>query len=374
MSSKDKGLTRFLQAFFPCSSDSRADQLIILTADFPSMKGRLRNLVAAVVLLQLSLLVGVLGFMKVEGYNLINAFYMAVITISTVGFTEVHALSANGRLFTSIYILINLGIFAYVVSVITSYLFEGKLRSIFKDYMEDRELNKLKDHVIVCGYGRNGSQACEELLKSGRDFVVIEKDPEIRQSVPSTTGFQFLIADATADSNLKLAGIERAAVIIITTPSDAANVFITLTARALKPDIYIISRASEQQTEEKLYRAGANQVIMPDNLGGMFMAQMVTKPVVIEFLDLLTGRGGSAYRLEAVHFDHLRPRYKDKTLKQLNIPEETGCTVIGVKDNIKGLIPSPRPETFIGVDDTLIVLGSDDQLAKMIRQFTVNGR
>lgn len=346
----------------------------IQTVDPLAMKGRLRNLVLAVGLLLLSLLVGVLAYMYLERYDLVNAFYMAVITISTVGFTEVYELSPTGRLFTAVYILVNLGIFAYVVSVITSYLFEGKLRSIFKDYMVDRELNKLKDHVIVCGYGRNGSQACEELLKSGREFVVIEKDPEIRQSVPSKTGFQFLIADATADSNLKLAGIERATVIIITTPSDAANVFITLTARALKPDIYIISRASEQQTEEKLYRAGANQVIMPDSLGGMFMAQMVTKPVVIEFLDLLTGRGGSDYRLEAIPFDLLKPRYKDKTLKQLNISEETGCTVIGVKDNIKGLIPSPRAETFIGVDDTLIVLGSEDQLTKMIRQFTVSSR
>lgn len=334
------------------------------------MKGRLRNLITAIVLLQFSLLIGVLGFMKVEGYDLMNAFYMAVITISTVGFTEVQELSPNGRLFTSAYILVNLGIFAYVVSVITSYLFEGKLRSIFKDYMVDRELNKLKNHVIVCGYGRNGSQACEELLKSGREFVVIEKDPEVRQSVPSSASFPLLIGDATADSKLKLAGIGRASVIIITTPSDAANVFITLTARALKPDIYIIARASEQQTEEKLYRAGANQVIMPDNLGGMFMAQMVTKPVVIEFLDLLTGRGGSNYRLEAIHFDNLKPRFKDKTLKQLNIPEVTGCTVIGVKDNIQGLIPSPRPETFIGVDDTLIVLGSESQLEKMINHYT----
>lgn len=334
------------------------------------MKGQLRKLIIAVLLLQVSLLIGVFGFMYVEDYDLMNAFYMAVITISTVGFTEVHELSPNGRLFTSVYILMNLGIFAYVVSVISAYLFEGELRSIFKDFMVDRELNKLKDHVIVCGYGRNGSQACEELLKSGKEFVVIEKDPEIRQSVPTSVGFQFLIADATMDSNLKLAGIERARVIIITTPSDAANVFITLTARALKPDIYIISRASEKQTEEKLYRAGANQVIMPDILGGMFMAQMVTKPVVIEFLDLLTGRGGSDYRLEAIHFDHLKSKFKDKTLRELHITETTGCTVIGVKDNIKGLIPSPSAETFIGVDDTLIVLGAEEQLEKMIKHYT----
>ena len=285
------------------------------------MRQQLKNFLVAILLLALSLLIGILGFMFIEGYDLLNAFYMAVITISTVGFTEVYELSDNGRLFTAIYIMANLGIFAYVVSVLTTYLFEGKLRSVFKNFMIDREISKLKNHVIVCGYGRNGSQACEELLKEGREFVVIEKDPEIRQSVISNVNFQMLIGDATLDNNLKTAGIERAKEILITTPSDAANVFITLTARELKPDITIISRASEKETESKLYRAGADRVIMPDHLGGMFMAQMVTKPVVIEFLDLLTSRSRDRekYKLVSVAYENLKPKFRDKTLEELQI-------------------------------------------------------
>ena len=291
------------------------------------MREQLKNFIWAISLMCLSLSIGVAGFMYIENYDFLNAFYMAVITISTVGFTEVFELSANGRLFTALYIIVNLGIFAYVVSVLTAYLFEGKLKSVFNSFMSDREISKLKDHIIVCGYGRNGSQACEELIKAGRDFVVIEKNPEIRQSVTSKLNFKMLIADATIDNNLKSAGIERAKEIIITTPSDASNVFITLTARELKPDIKIIARASETETEAKLYRAGADRVILPDHLGGMFMAQMVTKPVVIEFLDLLTGRSRDRekYRLESISYDDLKPKFRNKTLKDLDIKALTGC-------------------------------------------------
>ena len=331
---------------------------------------QLENLLVAMFLLIFSVVSGVTGYMIIEDYGVIDAVYMSVITIGTVGFTEVKELSQAGRIFTSVYILMNLGIFAYVVSVLTSYLFEGKLHAIFKNYRSDMELNKLKNHVIVCGFGRNGSRACEELAQSNTDFVVIELNPEVRQSVPESVNFHMLVADATKDDSLKEAGIDRAKVIIITTPSDAANVFITLTARALNDKIQIIARASQKETEEKLYRAGATEVILPDYLGGMFMAQIVTKPVVIEFLNLLNGVSGSSYHLEEVSYDDLKSEFKDKTLKQLNISENTGATVIGVKDNIKGLIPSPEPDTFIGIDDYLIVLGSNTTLSQFIHHYT----
>ncbi len=338
-----------------------------------TVRENLSNFIVALGLLILSLAVGIVGFVAIENYDILNAFYMAVITISTVGFTEVFELSPAGRLFTAFYIIVNLGIFAYVISVLTTFLVEGKLKSVFKDYMSDREISKLNNHVIVCGYGRNGSQACEELIREGREFLVIEKDPEIRQSVTSNLNFRMLIADAAVDNNLKAAGIERAGEIIITTPSDAANVFITLTARELKPDITIISRASEKETEAKLYRAGADRVILPDHLGGMFMAQMVTKPVVIEFLNLLTGQGQNheKYKLESISYDDLKPRYKDKTLKDLDIWNLTGGTVVAVKDNIKGMIPNPPSDTLIGEDDTMVILCSEDNAKSLIRILTV---
>ena len=216
----------------------------------------------------MSITTGVSGYMLIENYGLIDAFYMSVITIATVGYGEVEELSQMGRLFTSFYILMNLGIFAFFVSVMTSYLFEGKLRDIFKNYRSGMELSKLNDHVIVCGFGRNGSRACEELVLNGTNFVVIEKSPEVQENVSETIQFHMLIGDATKDETLRTAGIAKAKVIIITTPSDAANVFITLTARALNSKIKIISRASQIETEDKLYRAGANEVILPDYMGG----------------------------------------------------------------------------------------------------------
>jgi voltage-gated potassium channel len=304
-----------------------------------------------------------MGFMFLEGYTLTEGLYMSIITISTVGYGEVNELSDAGRLFTAAYIVVNLGLFAYVVSVISTYLFEGKLRNVFDSLKKDRSINRMKDHVIVCGYGRNGSQACQELLQEGRAFVIVDKDPEVKNMIPDNKDMvQVIISDATIDNTLRRAGIERAKEIIITTPSDAANVFITLTARELQPNIRIIARASEMESESKLYRAGADKVILPDYLGGVFMAQMVTNPVVIEFLDLLTGRtvDREKYKLVSIGYLELKTEYRDKTLSELKIHDLTGGTVIAVKDNIKGMIPNPPPDTFIGIEDTMIILCQEE--------------
>ncbi len=333
------------------------------------MDKSLRKLLLAILLLIVSLCAGTIGFYLIEDFDLLNAFYMSVITLSTVGFSEVHEMSDAGRLFTAFFILTNLGILAYAVSVLTSFIFEGKLQTIYNKYMTDLKINKLKNHVIVCGYGRNGKEACEELRRSDREFVVIEMDEEAMENFKITERAHALIGNATSDDALITAGLKKADVIIITTSSDADNVFIALTARQIKPDIMIISRASEKESESKLKRAGADKVIMPDNLGGMFMAQMVTKPVVIEFLNMMTGHGGQHYHLEQLRFEDLKSEFQNKTLKELQIHEITGGTIIGFKDNLKGLIPSPDPETFIGPNDTIVILGSDLHIQRLKRQF-----
>ncbi len=333
------------------------------------MSNQLQSLITAFGLFMTSICIGLLGFSWIEDLSFVNSLYMTIITVGTVGFTEVKELSAAGRVFTSFYILLNLGLFAYVVSVVSSYIFEGKLRNIVKNYRSEMEISKMKNHVIVCGYGRNGSRACEELEKSGEAFVLIEKDPEMQSVIPER--IKWFLGDATEDEKLKAVGIDRAKAIIITTPSDAANVFITLTARHLNEKIRILVRASNPETENKLYRAGADKVVMPDILGGMFMAQLVTKPIVIEFLDLLNGVSSeTSYHLEEVSYDKLKPEYRDKTLMQLNIPSRTGVIVLGVKDNIKGIIPGPSADTFIGEDDYLILLGSDTRLKKFVEIYT----
>ena len=334
------------------------------------MKYQINKLFYALSLLLFSLVMGTLGFILLEGYDFGDAFYMAVITLSTVGFTEVKELSSPGRLFTSIYILMNLGILTYAVSVLAAYLFEGKLRLIYKNYMVDLGISKLKNHVIICGYGITGRQAQRELEKIGKPVVVLEKEARVFKNIPENASFHMLEGDATIDSKLKLAGIERAAVIMITTSSDADNVFITLTARELQPNIKIYSRASAIETEKKLFRAGADQVINSARHGGSYMAQMVSNPVVIEFLNMLTGETKQQYHLKTLGYQELKPSFQNKSLRALNISEITGCTVVGVKDDIKGLIPSPPPDTFIGEEDTIILLGDDEQLGKMLQHFT----
>ncbi len=310
------------------------------------MDSSLKRLIFAFLLINVSIVGGTLGFYFIEGLSIVDAFYQAVITLSTVGFMEVQSLSQSGRIFTTFYILFNLGVIAYAVSMVTSFIFEGKLKIIYKNYMSDRRINKLNNHVIVCGYGRNGKEACEELERSGRPFVVIEKEESVLDDFDMKDECLILIGNAITESTLKDAGLEKAAVIIITTPSDADNVFIALTARELNPGIKIISRASEKESESKLYRAGANNVIMPDRLGGMFMAQMETKPVVIEFLNLMTGFSGQHYHLEQIRYEDLKPMHHKKTIGELEIHETTGGTVIGVKDNLKVLfqaqVATPR--------------------------------
>ena len=332
------------------------------------MNTHLNKLLLSIIFFLASLAIGIIGFSMIEDLDLINALYMTVITIGTVGFTEIGEFSSNGRLFISIYIILNMALFTYILTVVTSYFVEGRLKDVLKSFRSNMKLNKLKNHVIVCGYGRNGNKTCNELQQSNKEFVIIEKEEEKTDTIPKS--MNWLIGDATKDDDLKSIGIERAEAIIITTPSDSVNVFITLTARSLNPDITIISRTSSYETQDKLYHAGANYVIMPDLLGGMFMAQMITKPIVIEFLNLINGVSGMDYHLEEIDYENLKEEYKDKTLEELDIIKKSGVVVIGIKDDIKGIIPAPSSATVVGKEDHLILLGSSSALSQFSEIYT----
>jgi len=213
------------------------------------MPKKLNKLWYALGLSMLSILIGVIGFVRIEGCSVLDSFFMAIITISTVGFEEVRPLSDNGKIFTSLYIILNLTIFAYVVSVITTYLVEGELRSLFRTFMSERELKKFDKHIIVVGYGRNGYMAVSELEKSKKNFIIIERDDKSVEEISKNKKLPFLRGDATSDETLIAAGIHKAKSIITTLPQDSDNVFITLTARELNPQIQIISRASRKNSE-----------------------------------------------------------------------------------------------------------------------------
>ncbi|MEQ6121086.1 potassium channel protein [Reichenbachiella sp. MALMAid0571] len=334
------------------------------------MNKEIKSFVTAVILLTLSLVIGLVGFVYIEDYTIGDAFYMTVITFSTVGFNEVNPLSENGRLFTSFYIIFNLGIFAYVVSVVTTYIFEGKLNSVFKNFISTKEVKKMKGHIIVCGYGRNGKKACEELYKNNRKFILVEFNEELLFAREEVKNYQVVIGDATHDETLCEAGIEKASALITTLPNDAANVFITLTAKELNPNLTIISRASQEQSEKKLLRAGASKVIMPDAVGGTHMAQLIIKPYVIEFLELLTGEGSNELKLEEVVFDVFKDEFRGKSVRELDVRNRTGVTVVGFRDPQHGFIFNPSPDTKILRGDVMIISGSEESIKKFKTFYT----
>ncbi|QCK13856.1 potassium channel family protein [Mangrovivirga cuniculi] len=327
------------------------------------MHRAIRKLIFASLLFLLSLMVGTIGYVYIEEYNVVDSVYMSILTFSTVGFKEVKPLSDQGKIFTSIYIAFNLGIFAYSVSVLSTFIFEGEFRKVFQKYKYDRALKMLSNHVIVCGFGKNGEMAARELSGSGQKFVVIEKDQHVIELAEGHYDYKFLNEDATMDDTLVEAGIKDASAIICALPGDSDNVFITLTARELNPAINIIAKATELNTEKKLMRAGASHVVMPDMVGGSYMAALVTKPFVIEFLTILNGSNESKYILEEINHAQLRPEYQNKSLRELDIRNKSGTTILAFKDEEEGFIFNPHSEKIVGEGDVLILLGEGDTIA-----------
>ncbi|MDP4184262.1 MAG: potassium channel family protein, partial [Bacteroidota bacterium] len=223
----------------------------------------------AVILYILTILAGIAGFMVIEHYRLIDAFFMTVITISTVGFREVSPLSDAGKIFTSLLIIFSLGTLAYVGSNLVSFIFDGEFINNLKIIRVIRRVEKLRNHVIVCGFGRNGEQVCLELASHGKPFVIIEKRDNVIERIRQHPDFLYVKGDAIHEDVLEQAGIRHATALVATTPSDADNVFVVLTARSLNPHLRIISRASEPNSDSKLKRAGATNVIMPERIGGL---------------------------------------------------------------------------------------------------------
>lgn len=333
------------------------------------MRRTLNKLSFALLLFVTSIFIGTSGFMIIEGFAIIDALYMAMITFSTVGFAEVNPLSDNGKIFTAIFITLNLGILAYTVSALSSILFEGELRKVLKKYITNREVKKLKNHVIVCGFGNNGEQAAAELHATKNPFVIVENNESVIQNSTHAEKYNFVLGNATLDETLIEAGLEQATTVITTLPSDADNVFITLTAKEINPKVKVIAKASETSSEKKLMRAGASHVVMPDRLGGMHMANLVTKPYVIEFLKLLNGVGDQQLELEEVSFEKLKDEYHNQTLRELDIRNKTGATILAFKDDKAGFIFNPHSEKKVDKNDVLIVLGTREHLDRFNNTF-----
>ncbi|MBK6398596.1 MAG: NAD-binding protein [Bacteroidetes bacterium] len=300
--------------------------------------------------------------MWIEDYNFIDAVFMTIITIATVGYREVKELNTGGKIFTSFLIIYSISTFAYAISVITRYVIEGEFQTYFRHYQVNKEIQKLKNHIIVCGYGRNGKQACDQLRSEGVRFVAIESNPQIIAAMQEEQDLLFIEGDATKDEVLIEAGLESAKALITALPSDAANVFVVLTARDKSPKLKIISRASDDASEHKLKRAGADNVIMPDKIGGTHMAALITKPDVLEFIDHITGTIN--IRLEEILFKSLPDSMQNKSIRELEIRNKTGANIIGFKSASGDYIINPSPDTVMMQDAKLFVLGTQEQVSK----------
>ncbi|WP_046242458.1 potassium channel family protein [Hymenobacter terrenus] len=340
------------------------------------------RLIVAIILTGLSLIIGMTGFTLIEDYGPIDAFYMTVTTIATVGFGEIHPFSAAGRLFVSFYILYNLVVVAYLVSVLSAFIFDGELRKIYKMIRTDQEIKRFSGHVIVCGFGRNGRRAYQELRANGARVVVIEADQELMKSVTAgQTGEEYdgdgvssgriftVFGDATTDLVLKQAGVERASALITALPKDADNVFVALSARALNPRLKIVARASLKSSESKLLSAGADSVVMPDEIGGSHMAKLVVRPEVIRFLDLISGLSADKLRLEEMSYQQMRRDLQGRSIRELDVRSITGATIIGLRTAAGSLLVSPPVDYVPAPGDVLLVLGSEEQIEKFEVRF-----
>ncbi|HET9503766.1 MAG TPA: NAD-binding protein [Hymenobacter sp.] len=332
----------------------------------------LSRLWLALGLLFFSFAVGVGGFMLLENYPLVDAFYMTVITASTVGFGEVRPLSDVGRLFTSFYILFNLLVVAYLVSVLTTYIFDGELRHLFRMIRADQEIKSFRDHVIVCGFGRNGYKAYDELRHSGTRAVVVEQNQALLAAAAEAGHRQIpaVLGDATTEIALRQAGIEHARALITALPKDADNVFVALTARELNPRITIIARASARSSVSKLLSAGANSVVLPDEIGGSHMANLIIRPEVIKFLDMISGLDPNKLRLEELPFNELKAALRGQSIRELDVRSRTGATIIALRRGQGGeLEVSPAADYRPATGDVLLVLGNESQIQALHQQY-----
>lgn len=324
----------------------------------------LHSLYVSIAMVFVVILMGVVGYVLLEGYNLIEAFYMTVITLSTVGFTEVKPLTDMGRIFTSFLIIANLGIFAYAISTITSSILDGNLQRMLQEFKLQNQVDALNGHVILCGYGRYGSEVAKHFLLHKTPFVIIENAKPVVEKLEKESNLLFLSGDATNDELLETAGIKRAKSLITTLPDDAENIYVTLTARQLNPQLHIISRALNTKSEAKLKLAGANEVIVLEQMGGFFMATLVGKPDLVTFFQILSRETSDSVNLEEIDIKHLPNGATASTIKDLNIREQSGANVIGLKTTQGEYIVNPPPETPVIPGVHLFVLGNRTQIDK----------
>jgi voltage-gated potassium channel len=319
-------------------------------------------------LLPAILLTGTIGFHVIADYPVFDAFYMTLITITTVGYREIYPLSHAGKLFNSVLILFGVSFVFFAVGVMTQTIIELELQDRYGIRRKRRMIAALKSHYIVCGFGRVGRNAAYELQRAKAPFVVLDRS-EQRVERAATAGMLAILADATRDECLREAGILRAQGLIAALPSDAENLFIILSAKTLNPKLNVVTRASEEEAEEKLRRAGANTVFAPYTMAGQRLAHALVRPHVLKFLDFATSHVGPSIVMEQICVAPTA-KFTSKTLSEVESRSDLNIIVLAIHKPDGEMVFNPPPETSIAAGDYLIVIGEQKNLERLERMVT----
>jgi len=322
-----------------------------------------RHLKISIAVLLMLVSGGTAGYMAIEKWRFLDALYMTVITLGTVGFKEVHDLSDGGKMFTIFLILVGVSVLGYIVGSLAQIMFEGQFQRIMGRKKVEKQIDALREHYIICGFGRIGSLICKEFKANDLPFVIVEKSTDTLEKLDED-GYLHMRGDATLDETLLKAGIKRAKGLISVVTSDTENVYITLTARGLNPDLYILARSGEEGSDIKLKRAGANKVVSPYIIGGSRMAQSILRPNVVDFIEVATGSEHMDLQMEEITIPP-HSAFAGETLVSSGFRKEIGVIIVGIKKAHGKMIFNPHSQAKIEGGDTLIVLGEPHSIAKL---------
>lgn len=322
-----------------------------------------RHLIVSLSILILIIAAGTIGYMTIEGWQFVDALYMTVITISTVGFKEVNQVGAAGRIFTIFLVFTGVGFTLYVAAAVVQFMVEGRIRIILGRRRLDKKIDRLKNHYIICGYGRIGRVLCRHLKRADIDVAVIEKDPE-QITVMDEDGILYIAGEATDENILLKAGIKRAQGLVAALATDTDNVFLVLTARQLAPEIFIMARSSQETAKIKLRAAGANSVESPYEMGAVSMAHRIIRPTVTSFLDL-----AFAYKRKDIQMEEIPVSSASELvniqLKDSGIRQKYNLIIIAIKKSDGSMQFNPSFEAVIAPHDTVIAVGEADNLQRL---------
>jgi voltage-gated potassium channel len=322
-----------------------------------------RRLSIALVILIAVICTGTLGYSGIEGWPLFDALYMTVITLATVGFKEVHDLSEAGKAFTIALIIGGTGVIAYSLGSLIQFMVEGQWRQMVGRRKMQQTISKLRDHYIICGFGRIGQLICKEFEAKPIAFVVVEKNPHLCERL-GRDGYLFVHGNATDDDSLLAAGIGRARGLITAVTSDTDNVYITLSARGLNPNLFILARAGEEGAEVKLMRAGASKVISPYTIGATRMAHAILRPSVVDFIELATTSENLALQIEEIEVA-ASSSLVGKNLVTAEIRQSMGIIIVAIKQPDGHMLFNPPSQTTINAHSVLIILGERPAITQL---------